>query len=181
MNKATDYLHHFSSIFETRAGISHLFAGALIVFNADESRILGNNKSIKAIMLRAGRDGKVLAMDAFGGLYVYANGVVKIDPETAEVIQQFASIGESATFIEANARVETGWPLWLDWVDRHGAIEWPMHLVPIIPFVLGGEFGVTNLKATSWKDAFDGYDRLSSKLNGLQDGDKVLLDKVLLD
>lgn len=174
-----EFLQYFSNraISKTSAGISHLFAGALVAFNGSGSQILGNDPNIKGIMIRAGQDGGVLAMDAFGGLYVSSgHGAAKIDPETAETSQRFASVGECATFIESNARVETGWPLWLDWIDHHGTIEWPMRLVPITPFVLGGTFGIDNLEAASWEEAFDRYNRLSLKLHGIQDGNKISLE-----
>ncbi len=124
-------------------------------------------------MIRAGQDGDVLAMDAFCGLYISGDGVVKIDPETAEVTNRFASKRECAEFIESDARIETGWPLWLEWANLHGVTEWPMRLVPITPFVLGGMFAVQNMEAVTWENAFERYDALSLKLHGLPDGEKI--------
>ena len=192
-----DFTKFFSGRALSKSGddVDFLFAGALVVFHEKSARTLDENPHLIAIMSRAGHEivstkepptlradeAKILAMDTFGGLYVSfgkdnANAVVKIDPETAEVAKRFVSERECAEFIESDARVETGWPLWLEWADLHGATEWPMRLVPITPFVLGGTFDVQNMDAVTWEDAFERYDVMSLKLHGLPDGEKISFD-----
>ena len=94
----------FSSYFSNRVVAKRclnencLFGGALVVFCPDDvSSGLNTNPDIENILNMANYKGNVLAIDAFGGLYVSdaANVVAKIDPETAEIAQKFA-IGHSA-------------------------------------------------------------------------------------
>ncbi len=173
----------FSSYFSNRVVAKRclnencLFGGALVVFCPDDvSSGLNTNPDIENILNMANYKGNVLAIDAFGGLYVSdaANVVAKIDPETAEIAQKFANKQTCANFIESNARVETGWPLWVEWTSLYSGIEWPMRLIPKTPFVLGGEFNVNNLIAVPFKEAFQYYNALSSSLHNLPEGRKVV-------
>lgn len=162
-----NFAHFFSDrvLFQRRDDVDFLFAGALVVFHEKTAQSIGGNPHVAAVLARAksamaGIDEllalenqkiQIHAMDAFGGLYVSIgedmSSTVKIDPETAEMTKQFTSQRECAEAIESAARVETGWPLWLEWGNLHGVTEWPVRLVPIVPFVLGGTFDTQNMEA----------------------------------
>lgn len=185
-------MDNFTQFFSNRAlskscdDVDHLFAGALVIFHSRMTHVLNGHPRLNAIMRRAGYGNdtftEILAMDAFGGLYVFIGtdntdaAAVKIVPETAEVTRRFTSKRECAEFIESNARIETGWALWLEWINLYGVTEWPIRLAPVTPFVLGGAFDVENMKAVTWEKAFELYDAISTKLHGLPDGDKVSID-----
>lgn len=75
------------------------------------------------------------------------DGIVSFDPETASVTKVAASLEEWAQVILDDHRWQTAWPLAHDWQAEHGILPEGMHLIPVIPFILGGDFGVENLMA----------------------------------
>jgi hypothetical protein len=86
--------------------------------------------------------------DQFG---LHAEGIVRFNPETTEVEHVASSIEEWAQLLLDDYRNlehwQTAWPLVHDWQVRNGPLPVGKHLIPIIPFILQGEFSVENLMA----------------------------------
>jgi hypothetical protein len=74
-------------------------------------------------------------------------GIVTFDPETASVNEVATSLEEWAQVVLDDYRWQTAWPLAHDWQVEHGILPEGMRLIPVIPFILGGEFSVDNLMA----------------------------------
>lgn len=86
------------------------------------------------------------AEDVFGAQFaIRGDRVVTFDPETAEVEVMASSIEDWADQLTGNYQVLTGFPVAHAWQATHGAIVPGHRLVPKQPFVLGGEFAVSNL------------------------------------
>jgi hypothetical protein len=91
---------------------------------------------------------RCFAEDAPGDQFALSDaGIVRLNPETTETTFLAGSIEEWAGVIVEDDRWLTGWPLAHDWQSRDGPLPTGKRLVPVIPFILGGEYAVENLVA----------------------------------
>lgn len=93
------------------------------------------------------------------------NGIIKFNPETGE---------EEATGLTLDEiKNDSFWSaetLKSQWESKHGPVPNGAYLLPITPFVLGGEFDADNLMAIPAEEAFRFYSYLREQLNDLPDG-----------
>jgi hypothetical protein len=68
---------------------------------------------------------------------------------------------------------ETGYPLAHAWQQRHGPLPLSHRLVPVIPFVLGGTFDLSNLHAVDMAHSMTVRAGISRQLHHLPDGTRV--------
>jgi hypothetical protein len=88
------------------------------------------------------------AEDVFGGQFALAHdGIVSFEPETGETQLIATDIDSWASKIMSNYSVLTGWPLASDWQRVNGALPHGKRLMPKRPFVLGGEYSLSNVYA----------------------------------
>jgi hypothetical protein len=73
--------------------------------------------------------------------------VVRFDPETAYCTETAPDVVGWAAAVLAGYEFLTAWPLMHEWQVKHGTMPEGRRLCAIIPFILGGEYVVTNLYA----------------------------------
>jgi len=116
------------------------------------------------------------AADAFGGQFcVSGEAVEKFDPETGMREHLASNLEGWASVILDDFEAQTGWPLLRQWQEVYGAIVPGRRLVPVTPFVLGGEYAVRNLRAVPSEEAMRFYGDLAMQLRDLPDGARVKL------
>jgi hypothetical protein len=120
-------------------------------------------------------DGLVFfAEDAFGGQFaIRGDQVITFDPETASVDVMASSIEGWADQLIRNYDVLTGLPVAHAWQHAHGVLEPGRRLVPKRPFVLGGEYAVTNLYSLDAVDGMRARADLALQIKDLPDGTKI--------
>lgn len=116
------------------------------------------------------------AEDAFGEQFgLHTDGIYRFDPETAD-IQLFAESLEGwARKLLENYEVETGYPLCSQWQALNGALPLGKRLVPKTPFILGGEFSVSNLYALDSVEAMHYRADIWNQIKDLPEGTKLKL------
>lgn len=86
------------------------------------------------------------AEDAFGAQFcVHEGAIATFDPETGTFETMAANMEEWAQKILDDYGLWTGHQVAHDWQVQRGLIPPRARLVPITPFVLGGEFSVNNV------------------------------------
>ena len=114
--------------------------------------------------------------DIFGQQFcIYREAVYRFDPETAGKEYFAASIEDWAGAILDDFEAQTGWPLAHEWQRQHGKLPQGTRLVPVTPFVLGGEFTVGNLRPVPSLEAMRFYADLAIQLRNVPDGTQVRL------
>jgi len=87
------------------------------------------------------------AEDAFGGQFsLKEEGIFTFDPETGESQKLCKNISQWCEVILKDYDFLTGHSLMHQWQIRHGKIKQDQRLVPVFPFVLGGDFSIENLR-----------------------------------
>lgn len=111
------------------------------------------------------------AQDAFGSQFaIQGETVVKFDAETADQEAMGTSLEDWAERVLSDFALFTGQPLAHAWQARYGALSEGQRLSPIIPFVLGGEFSVENLRAVSDVECLRALGSLAVQIRDLPDG-----------
>jgi hypothetical protein len=118
--------------------------------------------------------GLCFAQDIFGSQYMLHRGVSIFDPETAEVEKVANSIEEWAGLILADPSAWCGAELSLAWQACNGALGRRQRLVPITPFVLGGEFSESNLAPIDAVRGMKLRAELATQIRDLPEGFEVI-------
>lgn len=94
-------------------------------------------------------DSLFFAEDIFGEQFaIKGDAIYRFDPEGGSYTFIAKSIDGWSQLILEDYHTETGYVLAHEWQARNGALEANKRLVPITPFVLGGEYSVDNLFAS---------------------------------
>ena len=116
------------------------------------------------------------AEDVFGAQFAIAGeAIVRFDPETGMSEEIARSIDAWASQILGDADVLTGYPIAHEWQIANGPIPIGHRLVPRVPFVLGGDFSVGNLRAVKATNAMRFYGYLATQIKTLPDGARIEL------
>jgi hypothetical protein len=116
------------------------------------------------------------AQDIFGVQFcIDEYGVATFDPETGGIERICENIEQWAGLILSDCALWTGHPLAHEWQQQHGKLPNGMRLVPIIPFVLGGPFEVSNLHVLEAATSQRMRGEIAAQLKGLPDGTRVRL------
>jgi hypothetical protein len=111
------------------------------------------------------------AEDAFGEQFALSkDGVVRFDPETAELEPIARSLHEWAARVTTEYNVLTGYPLAHEWQVAHGPLPPGERLVPKVPFVCGGQFALSNLAMMSDVEGMRFRGQLASQIVDVPDG-----------
>lgn len=114
--------------------------------------------------------------DLFGQQFcIHQEAVYRFDAETGGKEYFGASIEDWAGAILDDFEAQTGWPLAHEWQRQHGKLPQGTRLVPVTPFVLGGEFAVGNLRPVPSQEAMRFYADLAIQLRNVPDGAQVRL------
>lgn len=114
------------------------------------------------------------AEDIFGGQFcIKSNCVWQFDPETGERVSMGASLDEWAKRLLSDYEMLTGYPLAHAWQEVNGVIPEGMRLVPRTPFVLKGEFALSNLVLMESERSMRVRGNLARQIKGLPDGAQI--------
>lgn len=117
--------------------------------------------------------GVCFAQDVFGDQFIYSDAVYKFDSETAELSFVAASINIWAQLVLEDYDLLLGYSVAHDWQKLHGPVPFYHRLVPRIPFVLGGEYQVSNLDAVDSGNAMKERANLAVQLRDIPDGSEI--------
>jgi len=119
------------------------------------------------------------AEDVFGGQFcIGRNGVVMFDPETGEQDRLATTLDGWARELLDDYGTLTGQPLAHTWQASHGALAPEQRLVPKLPFVLGGEFEVANLRVGTSTAEMLARASVAVQIRDLPDGAAIKLTVV---
>jgi hypothetical protein len=114
------------------------------------------------------------AEDVFGSQFAIHNDtIVQFDGETGSKTRMASSVEDFVDQLLDDYNYLTGYPLAKEWQDLHGQLKPGQRLVPIQPFVLGGEFNVENLRVMRDHEAMMSRSALAHQLRGKPDGTKI--------
>ena len=114
------------------------------------------------------------AEDAFGVQFALHQGaVVTFDPESGETESVARSLEGWASAVLEDFDVLTGFRLAHEWQCTFGRIPARQRLVPKVPFVVGGEFQLSNLYLSDAMTAMRFRGELAAKMRDLPDGTRV--------
>ncbi len=112
--------------------------------------------------------------DLFGVLMTWhEDHVCGFDPETAEHEPIAGDLDGWATAVLAGPEELVGSAFAFDWQERHGRLEPDERLVPLLPFVLGGEYDDANLEPRDALKALRERAALARVIAKLPDGAEV--------
>lgn len=117
----------------------------------------------------------LFAEDVFGNQFgVAGDGSVSLlEVETGDVEAFAGSLEEWAGTVLLDHRNVTGWPLAEEWQRANRPLRVGERLVPRQPFVLGGDYELSNLRALPEREMVDRYSRLASAIASAPDGERV--------
>ena len=119
------------------------------------------------------------AEDVFGMQFgIKENSIIKFDPETCEIDHFSETLDEWASKLLAEYDYETGYQLAHDWQKLNGPIPTGKRLLPKIPFVLGGQFKLSNLYLIDAVKGMHSRADLSRQIKDLPDGTNVEINIV---
>lgn len=114
------------------------------------------------------------AEDVLGGQFAIRDDeVLSFDPETGQPEQVASSLEGWADRLPADYEVLSGFSLARRWQRAHGPLAPGVRLVPKIPFVLGGEFDVSNVYALDAAEGMRVRGQLAVQIRDLPDGARV--------
>lgn len=114
------------------------------------------------------------AEDIFGGQFALRkSGVCAFNPETGEIEHLADSLESWAELILGDYEYLTGYPLGHEWQLGNGPLAPGYRLVPIKPFVLGGQFDVLNLMPMESRHSMLLRAKLANRIRELPDGATV--------
>lgn len=115
------------------------------------------------------------AQDVFGNPFaLHETGVVLFDAETGATESVAPTVAGWAEAVISND-YWSGWSLAHAWQSQYGPLPQGHRLVPTQPFVLGGAFDVSNLKAVPAVEGMRFRGHLATQLRDLPDGAAIQL------
>lgn len=122
-------------------------------------------------------DGAVFfAEDVFGTQFCLREDIVAtFDPETGAFETMASSLEHWAQLILDDHAYWTGHPLAHDWQAAHGPLPVGSRLLPVTPFVLGGEYTLENLRAIVATEGMRYRASIAHQIRDLPDGAQIEL------
>lgn len=173
--------HHLRHILEIKNGF-YAFEGALHVLSdlgtdAERGVIEWNREDLWRQDYQGMADNAVFfAEDVFGVQFCIHDGsVATFDPETGGFDIVGRDIDEWAKKILADYNLWTGYSLAHAWQVKYGPIPCGTRLMPVTPFVLGGEFETTNVRAVDAVEGMTARAAIAVQIRDLPDGAQIKL------
>lgn len=117
------------------------------------------------------------AEDAFGGQFsMKKDGIFTFNPETGESQKLCDTLSQWCEAILDDYDFLTGHSLMLEWQATHGRVKEGHRLVPVIPFVLGGAFSVSNLHVQESVTAMRYRGTIAVQIRDIPDGGMIKFD-----
>lgn len=111
--------------------------------------------------------------DQFG---IRGHEIVRFEAETGEAEPVASSLEDWANLIIEDRNYQTGYPLASQWQHVHGPLPYGQRLVAVTPFVLGGNFDISNFFALDAVKAMRYHGDLAVRLRDVPDGTKISFD-----
>lgn len=112
--------------------------------------------------------------DIFGEQFCFMDGVIfKFAPETGDFERICTTIEDWAGLILDDFDYMTGHTLAHDWQVAHGPLAPKHRLVPLTPFVCGGDFSIDNLAAMEAAKGMRARADLARQIQDLPDGTRI--------
>lgn len=122
------------------------------------------------------KDTVFFAEDIFGYQFcIHANKIYIFDPETATFDYLSNDFEGWAEQILSDYNVLTGYSVGKEWQEQHGSLDSNERLVPTIPFVLGGEYELSNLHSIDRVQGMRFRAEIANQIKNLPDGFNVKL------
>lgn len=120
------------------------------------------------------KDVLFFGQDVFGGQFALdSESIYSFDPETAEFEAIAGSLEQFAGLLLRDYEFLTGYPLAHEWQTTHGPLKPGERLIPKIPFVLGGEYELSNLYCGPILPAMKFRASLARQIRDLPDGTPI--------
>ncbi|MDQ8045152.1 MAG: hypothetical protein AAGC46_09400 [Solirubrobacteraceae bacterium] len=162
-----------SGLLERRNGF-YALESALHVFGEARARDWNETTLWRALYGDATRGHWFFAEDVFGGQFsVTADGVQAWDPETGESEPLANDLEGWAEVLLADYAFWTGQPLAREWQQTRGPLSEGFRLLPKVPFVLGGDYAVENLRAVDAVSAMRIRAGYAHALRNAPDGTRI--------
>lgn len=114
------------------------------------------------------------AEDAFGNQFcLRENRVCLFDAETGQTEPIGSSIEDWAGHVLSDYDLLTGFPLFHEWQVVHGPVPVGSRLLPLVPFVLGGDYSLTNLRVAGAVSGMRARGNLAQQIRDLPDGAQI--------
>ena len=114
------------------------------------------------------------AEDALGNQFcLHEDEVLSFDAETGQTDLIGSSIEDWSSRMLFDYEFLTGFPLLHEWQVTHGRVPAGSRLLPVVPFVLGGEYSVSNLQVVDAVSGMRSRGDLARQLRDLPDGAQI--------
>ncbi|MFI5150173.1 MAG: SMI1/KNR4 family protein [Bacteroidia bacterium] len=125
------------------------------------------------------RDEVFFACDLFGNQFGFSKeGISFWNIETAESEVVAEDFREWMSVLEVETDYFTAEPLAIEWQDTLRPLEWDERLTPKTPFVIGGEYTPSNLKAGRFDDIARFNAAIAKQIFDLPDGTAIDLETI---
>lgn len=117
------------------------------------------------------------AEDIFGNQFgMQGREILRFEAETGLTEQVATSLEGWASLILEDYNYLTGYPLAHKWQERHGPLNAGKRLVAVRPFVLGGDFDISNLFALEAVKAMRYHGDLAVQIRDVPNGTKITFE-----
>ena len=116
------------------------------------------------------------AEDAFGNQFCLRDDrICLFDAETGQAEVIGSNIEDWAGQVLSDYEFLTGFPLFHEWQVAHGRVPAGSRLMPIVPFLLGGEYSLSNLRVAGAVPGMRARGNLARQIRDLPDGAQIEL------
>lgn len=170
-----DFNDELNKILKRKNGF-YAFEAALHFFSSDEIMQISN--LMKEVYRYKNTENCIFfAEDIFGNLFCYnnyRNKIFLLDLENGSIEECGSSFKEWSKNILEDYNYLTGYSIAHDWQKRNGSLREKERLFPKTPFVLGGEYSVSNLDKIEQLEGIKNKFNLYNQIKDIKDGEKVI-------
>ncbi|NWJ44709.1 MAG: SMI1/KNR4 family protein [Chloroflexi bacterium] len=114
------------------------------------------------------------AQDAFGEQFGLKDGYVwRFNPETGDSVQISSSLEEWAGLLLSDYEYETGYIFAHEWQNRKGRLLADHRILPLVPFVAGGKYELTNFYSENMVAGMKSRANLARQIRDLPNGSPI--------
>lgn len=104
---------------------------------------------------------------------ISSSGIIHFNPESGKISKHSISLKEWAQKILTDYDFETGWSIGKKWQEINGVLLNEFRLLGKVPFVMGGNYDVSNMKAVKLNEAMDKLGKLYQQIKNIPDGTSI--------
>lgn len=116
--------------------------------------------------------------DIFGFQFAFVKDstqIIYFNSETGEREVMGNNFNDWLQVLDSRLEYYTGEPLMKDWIKEKGPIAPEVRLIPIKPFVIGGDYEIYNLHTLAFPKYLDYYSDIAHQISNIPDGTPVKL------